>query len=151
MKQSFNLRPSDCKFIIDKEKRKVVCVLYKTSHFFLDFLEKNSHINIDFFDYYGQSLYSQLLMPDRFMGIATCSDDDEWNEECGRAIAFSRLKDKVNKSFFKRANTYVNTIDRWLDEDMVCINKFGMKLEKNQEKRHNYIEQLINTKTEDGQ
>jgi hypothetical protein len=76
------------------------------------------------------------------MGKAVCAPDDEWNEETGKLIAFARAKDKCYKSFFKRANHFVQTIDRRLGDMIEQFNDFGMKLE---DKRVG-LEQKINEK-----
>lgn len=142
MEYKFNIQPTDCKFIINKEKQKIICVLEHTSNLFTDFINANSHLREDT-STQGLNLSKRLLMPPRFIGVATCGKDDEWNEEAGRIIAFSRMKDKVNKSFFKRANTYFKIVDQWLDDTMNILNALGAKLEVNTEKRHAYIEKLV--------
>ena len=82
-------------------------------------------------------------MPNRFIGIATCGPDDNWNEETERRIAYSRAKANLDKSFFKRARTYVNTVDDWLEDSVVKINRYGEKLSHNAEHRKNNINYLL--------
>ena len=47
------------------------------------------------------------------------------------------------KSFFKRANTYINTLDNWVNEAANTLNALGEKLTINKEKRHNHIKELV--------
>lgn len=154
MKNTFSVRPADCRFIVNEESRKVICILENTKLLFVHFIDDNSNIPAKinsianlFSNTPASHLYQKLMMPDKFVGIATCSADDEWNEEIGRQIAFSRLKYKVNKSFFKRANTYFTTLDKWLDDATEIINELGMKLEENQKHMHDHIASLIGAET----
>lgn len=146
-KKNFSIRPQDCMFIVDEENRKVVCVLEDTKYYFLDYINAHCALGTAFDDIFSSdkitTFIHRLYMPNRFVGIATCSDNDEWDEQIGRAIAFSRLKDKVTKSFFKRANTYFNVLDRWLDDAAFTVDALGEKLERNQQHRHNYIAKLV--------
>jgi hypothetical protein len=57
-------------------------------------------------------------------------------------IAFSRAKDKCYKSFFKRANMFVQIIDNGLGDMISMFNDFGMKLETKKEA----IQAQINTR-----
>ena len=82
-------------------------------------------------------------MPRRFVGIATCDPNDEFSVEAGKLIAFSKAKDKVQTSFFKRADLYVNTLDNWLQDAVEAINNYGKKLTENTKRRHQKIAELI--------
>lgn len=145
----FNVKPSDCKFVVNKDKKTIVCVYEGCKNDFVRFIEENSTLQLPIWTYVGhrsnaaRTLYRKLTMPDRFTGIAVCGENDEWNEEAGKLIAFSRMKDKLNQSFFKRANTYVSTIDKWMDETVDTLNKLGKKLEVNQNKRHERIKEYV--------
>ena len=144
MKNTFSIRPVDCKFIINEQNHKVICILEHTNDLFLNFIKHHSHFPLEW-DCVGNLLLTKKLrMPDRFVAVATCSKDDEWNEELGRKIAFMRLKYKVNKSFFKRANTYISTLDRWLDDIAIIFNELGAKLEDNHQHMHEHIDKLLN-------
>ena len=142
----FNVKPSDCKFVINKDKKTIVCVYEGCKNDFVHFIEENSMFQLPIWTYVGHksnvaiALYRKLIMPDRFTGIAVCGENDEWNENTGKLIAFSRMKDKLNRSFFKRANAFINTMDKYLDETVELLNTIGEKLEVNQNKRHENIE-----------
>lgn len=141
----YNITPSDCKFIINKNNRTVVCVYEGSARTFINFADSNFKVitSCDVYFAQGSQLRRKLYMPNKFIGVATCSENDEWNEEIGKKVAFSRMKDKLNRSFFKRANLYVKTIDKWMDDAVYLINTVGQKLEVNQEKRHNLIKSYV--------
>ena len=150
------IKMSECKFYVDKEARTVVCVIpnkirHKNGDITIvsamveDFIEKNFRFNDLDFDYaltYGWQ-EKNLEMPNSFMGKAVCADEDEWDEEVGRKIAFSRAKDKCYKSFFKRANLLVQTVDRRLGDMITAFNDFGLKLEQKREALQKEIESKI--------
>lgn len=148
----FNLRPEDCEFFVDRENKVVVCVYEKATRLFIDFACENFKLETDYLDV-GTScqckLYEKLKMPYRFVGRAICGPDDEFDEELGKIIAFSRLKDKVSRSFFKRGQTYISTYDKWLDEATCMLNDLGQKLGENMEHRHAFIEELLGPEPED--
>jgi hypothetical protein len=143
----YNITPNDCKFIINKDNKTVVCIYEGSARTFIDFANHNFNVKTycdsSYTSYRFSPLMDKLYMPNKFIGVATCSENDEWNEEIGKKVAFSRMKDKLNRSFFKRANLYVKTIDKWMDDAVYLINTVGQKLEVNQEKRHNLIKSYV--------
>ena len=138
------IKMSDCRFYVNEAERTVVCVIPNTSHMVMDFIWDNfnwSDVNMsDAIDY---NLRDKIRMPHSFMGKAVCAPEDEWNEELGRMIAFSRAKDKCYKSFFKRANMFVQTVDRRLGDMIDSFNNFGLKLEDKREALQNQIDEMI--------
>ena len=141
------IKMSDCRFYIDEEARTVVCVIPNTRDMVEDFI-------MDHFSFPEMeiSAYSRLRkairMPYSFMGKAVCAEGDEWNEELGRLLAFSRAKDKCYKSFFKRANMYIQAIDRRLGDMINVFNDFGVKLGEKKDVLEQKIDELI-SKTEE--
>jgi hypothetical protein len=145
------IKMSDCKFYVNEAERTVVCVIPKeierdgyaadTDDMLLDFIGANfSFTDIDI----GEAIFmdrKSYRMPKSFMGKAVCAKEDEWDEELGKMIAFSRAKDKCYRSFFKRANTLVNVIDRRLNEMMTMFNEMGDKLNDRREKLEHMIEE----------
>lgn len=149
------IKMSDCKFYVNEEARTVVCVIpnkirHKNGDITIvntmveDFIKDNfrfNDINFDFaLEYNWQE--KNLEMPYSFIGKAVCAPEDEWDEELGRMIAFSRAKDKCYKSFFKRANILIQAIDRRLNDMITTFNDFGMKLEA----KHEALQAQINDK-----
>lgn len=43
----------------------------------------------------------KYLIPNKFIGVAQCSPEDEWNEEVGKQIARDRLLNKYHNSLNK--------------------------------------------------
>ena len=68
---------------------------------------------------------------------------DEWNEDIGRLIAFDRMKDNLNKSFFKRANTFVDEMEKALDRFCEDTNAYGKRLEINTDRRKKLIAKIL--------
>ena len=83
----------------------------------------------DGIDTWHGTFAKNLRMPKSFTGKAVCASEDEWNEETGRMIAFAKAKDKCYKSFFKRANIFVQTVDARLGDMIETFNNFGLKLD----------------------
>ncbi len=144
---NLNITKNQAKFIVNEEARKVICIFEGTSDMFINYIDQNSKISptCDSLWGYGE-LYPKLTMPNKFIGIASCDPEDEFSIETGKMIAYSRAKDKIHKSFFKRANTYINTIDDWLTEAVVNINQYGDKIERNTARRHEKISTLLGEK-----
>jgi len=138
-----NVKPTseNVRFIIQPERRKVVCIISNTKNYLGDFV-----------DLWGNDwtvpwkVEDILRMPDRFVGVATCDENDEWDEEIGKAIAFSRAKYKLHNSFFKRANTFVNECDRALAKLITSLNDYGEQLSANADKREKWITEKVGSK-----
>lgn len=128
------IKMSDCRFYVNEEERTVVCVIPNTKFALQEFIEENFEFP-DFDVYCGISynyLHKELKLPHSFMGKAVCAAEDEWNEETGRLIAYSRARDKYYTSFFKRANRLVQLVNKRLDDMIELFNNFGTKLEAKQ-------------------
>ena len=132
------VRKEDVNYIVNPEKKKVVAYIDNTQSMFLNFMRENYPFYV-----YGPKLEEKLIMPNRFIGISTCGPDDVWNEEIGRLIAFDRMKDNLNKSFFKRANTFVSEMEKALDRFCDDTNAYGQKLEINTDRRKKLIAKIL--------
>lgn len=138
------IKMSDCKFYVNEEARTVVCIIPNTERILENFIRQHFQFSdFDFSAYWGRSFMRSLKMPYSFVGKAVCSPDDTWNEELGRIIAFSRAKDKCYISFFKRANVFVQTLDRRLGDVITILNDFGTKLSQKKEKMEAMIEEKM--------
>lgn len=140
-----SIRKDDVKYVIQPEQKKVVAYIEGTRNLFNDFVEENAGpwIDQDFWISDSQDFSKKLEMPNKFVGVATCGPDDEWNEDTGRLIAFDRMKDSLNKSFFKRANTYVAAMEKALDDFCDKVNAYGAKLEHNTIRRKQVISKVL--------
>lgn len=138
------IKMSDCRFYVNEEDRVVVCVIPNTRNMLLNFIEENFNFTeIDVYMGLNNKALESLEMPVSFMGKAVCSQDDEWNEELGRLIAFARAKDKCYRSFFRRANTFINALDRRLGDMITMFNDMGMLLEDKHEGINQKIDEMI--------
>ena len=138
-----NVKPTseNVRFVVQPEQRKVVCIISKAHNYLEDF--------VDLWQNEWDAPWKVrkiLTMPGRFVGVATCDENDEWNEEIGKAIAFSRAKYKLHNSFFKRANTFVNECDRTLSKLITSLNDYGEQLSANAEKREKWITEKVGSK-----
>ena len=136
------IKMSDCRFYVNEDTRTVVCVIPDTKHMVDDFISE--HFNFPELDLavYGR-LCKAIRMPQSFMGKAVCAPEDEWDEETGRIIAFAKAKDKCYRSFFKRANLFVQSVDKRLGDMIETFNNFGLKLEAKREALEKIIEGKI--------
>lgn len=140
------IKMSDCRFYVNEEERTVVCVIPNTRYMVTDFIDDHFHWGGDFdFSRYNlnYSIKEKLEMPGAFVGKAKCMPEDEWDEETGKLIAFSRAKDKCYKSFFKRANLFVQRLDGRLGDMISMFNDFGMKLSNKREALQDQIEERV--------
>ena len=131
----------DVVYIVDEKKCKVVAYVEGTKYELVNFISENKGILPDWFDM--PKLHNKLLMPDKFVGIATCSPDDEWNPEIGKLIAYHRMKTNMSKSFFKHAETYYKLMLKKVDETVDLINIYGNKLTANYNRRIETINQTV--------
>lgn len=151
------IKMSNCKFYVNEAERTVVCVIPPyikdengecnscTSEMVTEFIHDNFMFpEIDFRYALENKLLDELDMPTSFIGKAVCSAEDEWDEETGKMIAFSRAKDKCYRSFFKRANKFVQAIDRRLGDMVDRFNDFGLQLEEKHERLQAKIESALN-------
>ena len=150
----FNIKPSDCDFIINEEKRTIVCLIKHTEHMFTRFADNNFDIPWDCVNFiWGKNnpkskhMVDKLRMPKYFWGIATCSEDDEWDVEKGKLLAFSKAKNKLNNSFFKRAKFYIDTFDKSLNDAVLILNNLGEQLTANTDRRNERIKELFGEET----
>ena len=140
------IKMSDCRFHINEDARTIICVIPNTEDLFVDFISENfqfSDINMyDVIDFWNKRFMHEIRMPKSFIGKAKCSEEDNWDIELGKMIAFSRAKDKCYKSFFRRANKFVQTIDRRLGDMITVFNDFGVRLENKRENLQQRIEEM---------
>jgi len=149
---SNGIKMSNCRFYVDETARTVVCVIPNTKNMVMDFIVEHfdwHDVNMyEAVNSWDNKFYTKLYMPNSFMGKAVCAAEDEWDEELGRKIAFARAKDKCYKSFFKRANLFVQTVDARLGDMITAFNDFGMKLENKREALQQQIDEKIRPESE---
>lgn len=136
-----SIRKEDVTYVVRPEQKKVIAYIEGTKWMFTDFVSENypgAHVF-----WCNEPLETKLEMPNKFVGVATCGPDDVWDENVGRLIAFDRMKDNLNKSFFKRANTFVAEMERRLDIFCDRVNGYGEKLEHNMNRRKAVIAKVL--------
>ena len=136
-----NVKQSDCKFYVDEENRKVICVIEDTSLLFLKYIED---FKLDLSE--SPKFWNNLVMPHRFVGIATCSENDTFNAETGKLIAFNKAKIKLTTSLFKRARVYISRIDDVFTDIVENFNNFGERVSANTDRREERIKALLDEK-----
>jgi len=136
-----NVKQSDCKFYVDEENQKVVCVIEETSGLFFRYIE-NFNLQLTA----PTKFWESLTMPRRFVGIATCHEGDTFNVETGKLIAFNKAKIKLTTSLFKRARIYIDRINKEFTAIVENFNDFGERVSTNTEKREERIKTLVEDK-----
>ena len=136
-----SIRKEDVTYVVRPEQKKVIAYIEGTQWMFTDFVNEN-YPSAPIF-WCDEPLEKKLKMPNKFVGVATCGPDDVWDENVGRLIAFDRMKDNLNKSFFKRANTFVAEMEKRLDIFCDRVNAYGMKLETNMNRRKEIINKIF--------
>lgn len=141
-----NIKKEDCRFIVNEEKRTVVCIIDQTRALLFRFIDPyswNTQVQIGSISFEPRKeLLLDLMLPDKFIGKAVCSKDDKWDPEVGKLIAFDRAKNKLHSAFFKRAQLFSNEIDRSLTQLVASFNEYGEQLSKSADKRAKKIEEL---------
>ena len=132
------IKRSDCKFYINEDKRTIVCVIPDTKYLLDEFIKANNE-----FMYDNYIAWETLEMPHSFSGKAVCSDEDEWDEELGKTIAYARARRKMYNSFFRRANTYVNMFDKQINDMISNLNALGEKVTEWQDNLQKEVEKKI--------
>lgn len=136
-----NVKQNDCKYFVDEEHRKVICVIEDTSLFFLNYI---NDFKLDITE--TPKFWNNLVMPHRFVGVATCRENDVFDAEFGKLIAFNKAKIKLTTSMFKRAQVYVNRVDNMFTEIIENFNDFGERLARNTDRREARIKALLDEK-----
>ena len=128
------IREENCKFIVNKDARKVVCI-FEGGDNIEDYLESKVS---------GTYLYwdVNLNLANRYVGIATCAENDEWDEKIGRRIAFYKMKKKFYNALFRRVNKVIDACDNELARIADSFNLLGAKVQRFVDHETKYIEGL---------
>lgn len=129
--RAYSIGKNDVNYVINKEKRVIVAYIDCLEGMFEHFLLAHNAPM--------PSKKINLQMPHRMTGKAYCSEEDEWNEEIGKTIAFDRLKNKIGDSFFKRANLYYDTLSEEVEKIADELDSYGESLSHCSEHRKDKI------------
>ena len=135
-----NFSINDCKFYIDEEKRKIICIIPNTDELALSFIDQ---FNIGY-SYNLKKIKKMLVMPKSFCGIATCHIEDKFDENIGKLIAYNKARRKLNVSLFKRLNSYVQFLDYELGHMINVLNDYGEKQSRRESTREQKIKEYFN-------
>ena len=111
----------DCKFILKPDERRIVCIYYIDPEILIDYLNHNCNVYTDYKE------YDILKMRHYYTGIATCAPDDEWNEDTGKLIAFTKMKKKFCTSVFRRINRFFDKRDTEINRAAETCDRMGEK------------------------
>lgn len=136
----------DCKFFVNEEKRTVVCVIEGMKYRVYSDLDRAINSAGGAVIMLGESKVARLK--DRFVGKAVCSSEDEWDENIGKLLAYSRAKHKFYRSYFKHLNHIMYDIDCQLDEVQAHFNKFGDQIGKSFDQMQKTLEERIGAEKE---
>lgn len=131
-------------YFVNKEKGIVVARINNCKRDFISFLFDYCNQNaLPYHPQFSDKEYNQLLMPNSFVGVAQLGENDIWDEELGKQIAYQRAKQKRDASFFKRANMIVRLYERELDKLCNLFDAYGKRLSNNNEYREKKIAEKI--------
>lgn len=116
-----NVEMEQCKFIVKPEDRKIICIYhcdpYCAQNYLFDLLRNSADCVF--------AAGKTQKMRRYYTGVATCAPEDEWDEEKGKLIAFTKMKEKFCSSFFKRVNYYFSAIDKNLEAAANACDRMG--------------------------
>lgn len=131
-------------YFTDKEKGIVVARINDCKRDFISFLfDSCDQSALAYHAPFSDKEYDQLLMPNSFVGVARLGENDVWDEELGKQIAYQRAKHKRDVSFFKRANMAVRLYERELDKLCKLFDGYGTRLSNNASYRESKIAEKI--------
>lgn len=114
------VKMKDCQFYVNKDKRTVTCIYYNDNPAApWGFCSHSKYKNLANYD-----------IPDmqrRYVGIARCCPTDKWNEDIGKLVAYSHMKNSYFKEFFKIVNDFFHETEDDLDRLLQDGNRLGDK------------------------
>ena len=81
------------KYIVKKDERVVVCVLYNCLYDPQFAFEKHAG------GYILPHSYPKFSIKEKYKGVAKCAPDDEWDEAIGKRIAYERAFREYKRDF----------------------------------------------------
>lgn len=124
-------------YYVNEEKKTVTCIIFPDTYRMARFIGKYTEL---FFTPYK---YTDPMFP-KFVGIARCHPEDEFDVEFGKKLAYSRARDKCDRSFFKQLQNFINALDFELNELVMRSNDYGAKLTNHKNERQETLEAFIN-------
>ena len=108
------------RFVIKPEERKVVAFTdsktceskYYLTDIVVALISKHwYHSGIILVAEGNTNIYKQLHLNSSYKAVATCHEDDTWDEETGIRIAREKITDKLNKAVKRRLIAFIDLMD----------------------------------------
>ena len=93
----------DIKFIVNKDKRIVICKLLNCRDIPWNRISK--YVS-------GGYWYEDMDVKQIYTGVARCSAEDEWDEEYGKKLALARAKRRRARDINRELNKFCDKIER---------------------------------------
>ena len=104
------------KYIVNKEKRTVVCVLSDCSRDALKAIDKS----------FKEIFVYDLYINDKYVGVAKCSPEDEWDEKIGKRLAFSRAYAEYRGAIKVKARRFIVNLENNMQHFKEVMEERGM-------------------------
>ena len=121
------------RYFINEEKRTVVCKLEGCCNAVVEDMERK-----------GYPFCPEFIIDDSFVGKAVCSEDDVFNEEIGRKVAYNRAIAKVNKAKKKALINFVTDFTNWTTEVVANTLKLVSKYETIVRRKEHNVSKILN-------
>ena len=90
-------------------------------------------------------LLNKLQMQPEFWGRAVALNEDVWNEQEGKLLAYHRMRKKISKAMRKRMKTFKNLINKKMELFEEDFDNYMKKVDNNAARRL----EIIKTFSED--
>lgn len=102
------------RYVVNKEKRTCVALLENIEFDAINKINKMCLKDARFTDCANMYAYvcrdSKYVMPNKFVGVAKCSSEDNWDEEVGKRVAREKLLDKYHNELDKQLLRFLNNM-----------------------------------------
>lgn len=105
------------KYIVNKEKRTVVCILSNCSRDVSKAIDKYFREIMILFD---------VNINDKYVGVAKCSPEDEWDEKIGKKLAFSRAYAEYRGAIKVQARKFIASMGNEMQHFKEVMEERGM-------------------------
>ena len=102
-----NVSKDSCEFIKNEEKRKTICLIHVNPDMVDSFIREIITLPI----IWNDNIKNLLRMDEKFIGVATCAEEDTWDDEIGELVAYEKAKEKFAKAFFRAVDGFFNYFD----------------------------------------
>lgn len=100
-----NISKNNCQFILKPEERKTICILAIPPNLLERYIrELNTKMPI----IWTTNIVKLLQISLQYTGIATCSEEDEWDDEVGKDVAYIKAKQAFAADFISHAYSFFN-------------------------------------------